>query len=163
MSKSSESAKFGEHSAREPSHRPFQSATERYFSEVNAVWHGAQTRLQDMQFEFARDYTLLAQLGQTQEKDPFTVQKEFRDLNEKFQTDVQKVANDPEPFKLVDQAFGRLVGSVRQDFAEVDPQKLDPVTLGMIAQTLLAAAHVAEQANYWFRAKAAVAQVGSAA
>jgi hypothetical protein len=131
----------------EPAHGPFQSASERYFSDLNMVWYGAQRRLQDLQFEFMRAQTQLAQHGQTQQKDFATVQNEFQSLQEKFQKDFQTVANDPASAKGVVEAYEKYVAAVRQGFAELDPKRLDPVTLCLVAQTLFAVSHLAEQVN----------------
>src|SRR5947209_10333051 len=69
--------------APEPPHQRFQSASERYFTDVNAVWSDTQRRVQELQLDFLRGQV---ELGHAQPPlDAQGLQKEYQALQEKFQ------------------------------------------------------------------------------
>jgi hypothetical protein len=105
-----------------------------------------------LQFDFLLGQ---AQLGQSHQKDPQAAQTELQSLQEKFQKEYQALVSDPEPVKRVAEAYTQYVDAVRKSFTDLDPKKMDPVSLAMAAQSLLSVSYTAEQARHCWQNMAA--------
>ena len=127
----------------ETAHARFQSASDQYFGDVNAVWSDTQRRVQELQLDFMRAQV---QLGHRQPPlDSQSLQAEFQSLQVDFQKQFEVLANDPDPAKRLVGAYATYRDAVRKGLADVDGDALDPVTLGLIAQQVLGVSQIAEQ------------------
>ncbi len=121
-------------------HTPFQSAAERYYNEVTAVWGDAQRRAQELQLDFMR--VQLDLVYRQPSPEPEALQEEYQSLQEKYYRECTELAADDTPARRLSAAFTEYGKDLRNGLAQAE---LDPLTLGLVAQHLYGVAQFAEQ------------------
>jgi hypothetical protein len=121
---------------KEPPHRRFQNAYDKYFQELGALHEDTRRRFMDIQFEFARKQNLATQAQDL---------KALHEAYEEFHRSYTEAAKDTAPLKRHAEAYRRYKDELREAITAADLDDLDSLTLAAVAQSLSVVACSASQ------------------